>query len=301
MKSFSAAIKLAEGRVASYTAVGDYAAAQLAKIAEVCEVELVDGERAAAPGEFHCRIVELPRAEVENVAHPEPGVITLFEPYIIIKLSADLSRSLVYVVPDGGRSRKAMGFMWRRLFYLALLPLTAHCDCSVVHGILAEKAGRGVVISGPSGIGKSTAARRLPEGGWNVLADDCLLATRSANGDFLAQPVPTWSVFYANSAPERTWNCEKVVPLKAIFLLDRGAERAERLDFQQTLIGFTRSVGDMTRMLSGRVEGERGKFLYRRAFNLASEMAKKLPAYHLFATLEGKFWEAMTPCMENTL
>ncbi|MCA9795416.1 MAG: hypothetical protein KC910_26595 [Candidatus Eremiobacteraeota bacterium] len=41
-----------------------------------------------------------------------------------------------------------------------------------LHGALLQRGGRGLLLYGPGGIGKSTMALRLVEAGWELLADD---------------------------------------------------------------------------------------------------------------------------------
>ncbi len=292
----SAKIPLAGGGCYGYTADGKFAEEQLARIAGICGTAA--GREPLPPDAFRCDIIEVQREEAIRLTASEPGIITVCEPYIVIKLPEDLSGAKVYVVHGEKLNARRFGFMWRRFYYLALISCVSRRNCSVVHGILASREdGTAAIISGPSGVGKSTASRRLPPP-WKVLADDCLLVSRLADG-FHAQPVPTWSIFYAATAPERAFDCARTVKLSHIFLLDRGDDHAEKLDFQQTLMGFTRSVGDMTRLLTGSVPQPVGKTIYSRAFRLASEMARELPCHHLFATLNGEFWKAMNAAMEE--
>ena len=61
-----------------------------------------------------------------------------------------------------------------------------------LHGALVEHDGRGVLLVGRSGVGKSTACRRLPPR-WNALGDDLALAVRRPGGGFAVHPLPTWS------------------------------------------------------------------------------------------------------------
>jgi len=292
----SAKIPLAGGGYYGYTADGKFAEEQLERIAAICGTEAV---REPLPADcFRCDIVESTRDEAIRLTAAEPGLITLCEPYIVIKLKEDISSAKVHVVRGEKVTAEQFGFMWRRFYYLALISCVSRRNSSVVHGILAQRGdGTAAIISGPSGVGKSTASRRLPPP-WKVMSDDCLLVSRLDDG-FYAQPVPTWSIFYAETAPERNFDCSRAVKLSNIFLLDRGADYAEKLDVQQALMGFTRSVGDMTRLLTGSVPRNVGKAIYARAFRLASEMARELPSHHLFATLHGEFWKAMDGAMEE--
>lgn len=60
------------------------------------------------------------------------------------------------------------------------------------HAALLEFHGKGVLLSGKSGAGKSTCCRRIMPP-WQALCDDEVLLTRSPQGNYLAHPFPTWS------------------------------------------------------------------------------------------------------------
>ena len=57
----------------------------------------------------------------------------------------------------------------------------------LLHGALAVHNGAGFILAGPSGVGKTTASRRLPLP-WRSLSDDCVLVVRDANGRYWAHP-----------------------------------------------------------------------------------------------------------------
>ncbi len=284
------------GQCCSYTAKGDYAVRQIEKIAQVCSLT-----KAEAPPEnaFVVNLIEIPRSEVEYYSAAEPGETVFFEPAIIMHVNPTKRNSTVYIVDAPKITESGLGFIWRRLFYLPIISLVMHGNAGLVHGILAVSADNcGVIISGPSGIGKSTAARRLPPP-WQVWADDCLVVLKDDHGDFYAQPVPTWSIFFSKSAPERTFNCQSYVKLTDLFLLDRGEDRVKKLDYRQTMVGFTRSVGDMTRVMLGMLPEEIAKPVFQRSFKIAADFVTQIPAYQLYATLDGKFWQAMEQVVPN--
>lgn len=81
----------------------------------------------------------------------------------------------------------------------------------------------GVLLAGRSGVGKSTALRRLPSP-WLALADDVTLLLRDEKGTYWAHPWPTWSRFFGEEASDGRdiWNVQRAVPLRAIFVLEQG-------------------------------------------------------------------------------
>ncbi len=91
-----------------------------------------------------------------------------------------------------------------------------------LHGALVERDGRGVLLVGRSGVGKSTACRRLPPR-WNALGDDLALAVRRPGGGFAVHPLPTWSAV-GPDLEKRAWDINRGVHLSAVFFLTQAAE-----------------------------------------------------------------------------
>ncbi|MDA8227782.1 MAG: HPr(Ser) kinase/phosphatase [Desulfitobacterium hafniense] len=66
-----------------------------------------------------------------------------------------------------------------RLFYLLIRYLTNHlAPCTIVHGVLVDVYGIGVLITGESGIGKSEVALELIKEGHLLVADDAVEVRR---------------------------------------------------------------------------------------------------------------------------
>lgn len=81
----------------------------------------------------------------------------------------------------------------------------------LLHGALAEHDGRGAILAGPGGVGKTTASRRLPPS-WRSLSDDVALVVRGVDGKYWAHPWPTWSRFMFGG-PCGSWDVQHAVPL----------------------------------------------------------------------------------------
>ncbi len=96
----------------------------------------------------------------------------------------------------------------------------------LLHGALAERNGHGVILAGPSDVGKTTASRRL-EPPFRSLSDDATLVVRDGRGDYWAHPWPTWSQLrYGGHG--RSWDVQHAVRLQGIFFLTHATEdRAE--------------------------------------------------------------------------
>jgi SynChlorMet cassette protein ScmC len=71
-----------------------------------------------------------------------------------------------------------------------------------LHAGLVEREGRGALLAGPSGIGKSTCCAKIPAP-WNAHSDDETIVLRDSIGRFVAHPFPTWSDNFHNRAIEQ--------------------------------------------------------------------------------------------------
>lgn len=105
-----------------------------------------------------------------------------------------------------------------RLLLFGLLPLQMTGKALVFHGALLVLGGNGVVITGASGVGKSTCAARIPPP-WEAWADDMVLMQR-CHGEYYVQGLPTWSQLYY-PASFRKVKCNRIVPLRGIFELQQ--------------------------------------------------------------------------------
>lgn len=169
-------------------------------------------------------------------------------------------------------------------------------DCVLLHGALAQRAGQGVILSAPSGTGKTTASNRLPPP-WISLCDDTTLVRRDASGAFWAHPWPTWSRFLNPADGEgASWDVQSSVPLDRVYFLKRDPrDHAEPLGAAQA-VGL---LNDAARPISGAMENARvtSKSEARaervRLFALLCVMAKIIPAHQLCLSPNGAFWEHM--------
>lgn len=82
-------------------------------------------------------------------------------------------------------------------------------------------------------------------------------------------------------------------------MLDRDKNAVEPLDKMQAIVGFTKSIGDMTKLELGRMPDNIRKELFLKALSLGTSAVRKIPAYHLFATIDGDFWTPMRQVFES--
>jgi SynChlorMet cassette protein ScmC len=167
-----------------------------------------------------------------------------------------------------------------------------------LHAALVEHGGRGLLLVGRSGVGKSTACRRLPPG-WNALGDDLSLAVRASGGEFRVHPLPTWSAV-TPGARERSWDIRQNVPLAAIFLLSRAAGD-EVIPAGRAMVSVVLSEAAVT--IFNSVQSGSRAFettpLKADIFANAASMVNSVPSYILRLSLEGRFWEKIEEAMEK--
>lgn len=161
--------------------------------------------------------------------------------------------------------------------------------------VAGTKVKHGVLLAGRSGVGKSTASRRLSSP-WRSLADDVTLVVRAADGTYWAHPWPTWSRFFGAEAGTGadSWDVESAVPLRAIFVLEQGSpSRAEPLGPGHAVA----LLAELARQTSSNAirawqAGEVIAFNVGRFDNLCA-LVRAVPAYLLHVSLDGAFWEEM--------
>lgn len=96
---------------------------------------------------------------------------------------------------------------------------------AMVHGTLLEiEPGRGILLYGQSGVGKSTTAMRYRKAGGNCFADDEILLAWDGTS-FHAHPLPTWSAFYRKGPDGFLYPFDRSVRVERAYWLTRGKDR----------------------------------------------------------------------------
>ncbi|MDD1689058.1 MAG: SynChlorMet cassette protein ScmC [Methanoregula sp.] len=201
----------------------------------------------------------------------------------------------ICLLPPGNHGEVRINRMSELAKAIALRTLPA--GGLLLHGALAEKDGRGVILAAPGGTGKTTASNRLPLP-WRSLSDDATLVVPDGNGGYRAHPWPTWSRF-RDHGPGGRWNVEESVPLAALFFLSRAEDdRAEPAGTGDAVAYITESVHQTTGIPSqpGRTPEEAARHC-EEEIAAATALARAIPAYRLEICLTGTFWDAI----ENAL
>ena len=168
----------------------------------------------------------------------------------------------------------------------------------LLHGALAVHDGAGFILAGPSGIGKSTASRRLPAP-WLPLSDDCALVVRDANGLYWAHPWPTWSRL-RDHGPVASWPVEQAVPLKALlFLTQSSSDRAEPVTATPATALIMESAFHLARVVAFTPDAGANRAICAKYLRAARALAAAVPAFRLRISLTGRFWNEIIQAVES--
>jgi SynChlorMet cassette protein ScmC len=165
----------------------------------------------------------------------------------------------------------------------------------LLHSALASYSpgeGRGVLLAGRSGVGKTTACTRLPDP-WRALSDDMTLLVRDHQGAYWAHPWPTWSRLFSERKVD-DWDMQTAVPLKAIFILDQAVQdQATPAGGGEAVCLLMELARQSARYLWKNV-GQDALYLYHnQRFDNVCALVQAVPAYLLNVSLEGTFWKEM--------
>jgi SynChlorMet cassette protein ScmC len=155
----------------------------------------------------------------------------------------------------------------------------------------------GVLLTAHSGVGKSTASKRLPAP-WVALCDDTTLIVRDNAGAYWAHPTPTWShIFYDEQI--RTWDTQSAVPLRAIFLLRQGEQdRVTPLNPAHALGFLLERAQEPTQYWRENFSLRELSAFNREQFDNLCDLVRAVPCYLLDARLDGEFWREMARVLE---
>ncbi|MCX6844910.1 MAG: SynChlorMet cassette protein ScmC [candidate division WOR-3 bacterium] len=159
----------------------------------------------------------------------------------------------------------------------------------LLHGALAVRDGFGFILAGPSGVGKTTASRRLPSP-WRSFSDDCVLVVRDADDRYWAHPWPTWSRLRDNR-PAESWPVGRAVPLKALLFLKQSPfDRAEPVAITPATALIMESAFQLERTVTLTSDGYASRAICRKYLRAAWILAAAVPAFRLRISLAGQFW-----------
>lgn len=164
------------------------------------------------------------------------------------------------------------------------------------HATLAELEGRGILVAASGDTGKSTCYRRLPDY-WKPLCDDETLVVLDEQKEYRVHPFPTWSD-YLWRRTQNTWNVQYSVPFSGIFFLEQAeSDEVVPLGKGEATVLISESAAQVCQKFWRRSDIEYQRRFRSEIFSNACEIAERIPAYRLRASLHGRFWEEI----ENVL
>jgi SynChlorMet cassette protein ScmC len=167
----------------------------------------------------------------------------------------------------------------------------------LLHAALMEWQGRGVILAGPGGRGKTTASRRLPAS-WNTLSDDLALVVRDPKGRYFAHPWPTWSRFMWGGSGD-AWDVQHAVPLRGLFFLDRAeTDAVEPLGPGHAVTLLVEAAEQAALELNGGMKREALRRARIQRFESRCALASAMPAYVLRLSLHGDYWRLLEQLLD---
>ncbi len=161
-----------------------------------------------------------------------------------------------------------------------------------LHAALVTFNGQGVLFAAPSGIGKTTCSRRLPDH-WTTLCDDEVVLTRMHDTHYYAHPFPTWSE-YLWQLSEKTWDVQHSVPLSGIFFIEQAEQDdVEPIGEGQAATQISMSAMQICMKFWRKWDKDTQRAFRQEIFVNACEIAKTVPVFRLRVSLHGRFWEKM--------
>ena len=203
-------------------------------------------------------------------------------------LSHPEAREVICYIDGRNAGNTIMPQMWK-----ALIPVYLRAQRAgglVAHAALLALHGNGVLLVGPSGMGKSTCARRLGLP-WRALCDDEVLVVPVTEGNYHCHPLPTWSDLFAPHV-RRSWDVEEHVSLKAVCFLERSEEnRIEPMGQGQAAILINKSLQTMSTRPDYCLSAEEQHGVRRASFANACKLVASAPSFRLRAGLTTRYWE----------
>jgi SynChlorMet cassette protein ScmC len=199
-------------------------------------------------------------------------------PDLVVELKTPLSRNKGY---DG--IRFALQFIFRQSLQRGGLPL---------HGALVEHQGRGVLLVGTSGTGKSTCCRRLSPP-WRARCDDEVLLTLAPDGRYLAHPFPTWSDYLSLHGTDIIQaESQDSSSLAGIFFIEQSSsDECFPMAPSKALIEIIIASQIVLNIHLWYCDSEEARNIRAIMFDNACKLVHQVPAFHLRVSLTGRFWE----------
>lgn len=159
-----------------------------------------------------------------------------------------------------------------------------------IHAGLVQIRGRGILLAGRGGVGKSTCCRRMPKP-WESLSDDEALIVPDGHGTYRAHPMPTWSDYFTRGA-KNTWDVQHSVPIIGIFFIVQSkVDRVEPIGKGKSAMLIAESASQVYMKFPMKLDKSSEINFRRKIFENACDLSRNIQSYYLYVSLTGKFWE----------
>jgi len=199
-------------------------------------------------------------------------------PNIVVELTTPLSEDYGYI-----SLRSALRFVFRQSIQRGGLPL---------HAALVEHQGKGVLLVGTSGTGKSTCCRRLSPP-WQARCDDEVLLTLAPDGRYLAHPFPTWSD-YLLQREKNSFRSQTEDPslLAGIFFIEQSPfDECLPVAPAKALVELITATQVVLYTHLWYCDPEEARSIRGAMFTNACNLIHRVPLFNLRVSLTGGFWE----------
>lgn len=167
-----------------------------------------------------------------------------------------------------------------------------------VHSALFEHRGKGILIAGKSGAGKTTMFSNAPSH-WKAMADDCAFVVKSNQG-YVVHPYVTPSELLAEKK-QSVRDINISTSLKGLFFLEQSAfddiEQISRLKAASAL--YEVAASSLVFYYRDFLNDPQLKNLRKDLFNNACDIVNVVPAYRLRASRYNTIWPILEKAIHN--
>ncbi len=160
-----------------------------------------------------------------------------------------------------------------------------------LHTAFIEHAGKGYAIVGQGNAGKTTCARRIPDH-WQAIADDEVLIVKDLSDEYLVHPFPTWSDYIWNRECKKTWDSSSYSRLTAFFFINKHpVDAITPISKTEACLKIYKSANEALRRFYPIFTPSERLLIQNKLMDNASTILKKIRAFNINVSLNGKFWE----------
>ena len=154
------------------------------------------------------------------------------------------------------------------------------CGGFLVHGIMLKYQEKAIILAGPSGIGKTTAACKMSDH-WEICSDDLTLIVKGSdnNNNYYAHPWPGSKAYRHN---EIRYNASCGVRLKNLFFIIHNTKvRIEKVNVIRALAMLKGVAEDAMALPDPSIDPKNVGVMIENRFHNLAEFVQKVPIYEL--------------------